>query len=322
MLEGFYLTDLEFELLFERQLKVDPSSAGAMLRGAFGSALRRIVCLDPGQRCSDCLTKESCAYQKIFCPITPTGSERLSKNRDVPRGYVIKSPLKTDTYGAENLFSFRMILVGELIQWLPYIIVPFKELGQMGIGRERTPFGFERLICRNLKAEQNHEIYSARDNLVRAGDIVSPSFEELTSTNKRTSSTLRLNFLTPTLLMYNPEGQKGASKPIRVPEFHVVIKRLRDRINRLATAYCGTELHVDYKELGKRAEGVQISSVQGGWQEKTRKTRAGERQDLSGFVGSITYEGDFEEFLPLLHLGEYLHVGKNASFGNGWYRIE
>ena len=67
---------------------------------------------------------------------------------------------------------------------------------------------------------------------------------------------------------------------------------------------------------------MKISSVQGEWQEKSRKTRAGERQNLGGFVGSITYEGDFEEFLPLLRLGEYLHIGKNAAFGNGWYRIE
>jgi CRISPR/Cas system endoribonuclease Cas6 (RAMP superfamily) len=43
---------------------------------------------------------------------------------------------------------------------------------------------------------------------------------------------------------------------------------------------------------------------------------------LSGFVGEVTYRGEFEPFLPLLLLGEYLHVGKNVAFGNGWYRIE
>ena len=62
MLKGFYLTDLEFHLRFEREIEVAPSYVGSMLRGAFGSALRRIVCLDPRQNCIDCLTKESCAY--------------------------------------------------------------------------------------------------------------------------------------------------------------------------------------------------------------------------------------------------------------------
>jgi len=104
MLKGFYVTDLEFQLQFQRELKVDPSSAGTMLRGAFGTALRRIVCLDLNQKCIDCLTKESCAYQKIFSPITPVDSERLSKNRDMPRGFIFKPPLNADTYGQENLF--------------------------------------------------------------------------------------------------------------------------------------------------------------------------------------------------------------------------
>jgi CRISPR/Cas system endoribonuclease Cas6 (RAMP superfamily) len=44
--------------------------------------------------------------------------------------------------------------------------------------------------------------------------------------------------------------------------------------------------------------------------------------DLSGFVGEIVFEGELEPFLPYLRLGEYLHVGKNAVFGNGWFRIE
>jgi len=100
---------------------------------------------------------------------------------------------------------------------------------------------------------------------------VSPTFEELASRDNRATKGLRLNFLTPTLLRFNPGGRKGFSKSVRVPEFHVVIKRLRDRINRLATAYCSTEL---------------------------------------------------EEFLPFIRLGEYIYVGKNAAFGNGWYRID
>jgi hypothetical protein len=321
MLNDFYLTDLEFKLRFAREVSVSPLYAGSMLRGAFGTALRRIVCLDFHQNCSDCITRESCAYQKIFSPITPVDAGRLTKNRDMPRGFIIKPPLRADTYGPERPFSFRMILVGELIQWLPYIIVPFSEIGRTGIGRQRTKFSFEKLICLDPKGVHDHEIYSATDNLVRAGEIVSPSFEKLTSMNKRKPETLTLNFLTPTLLMFNLDGRRGASRPVRVPEFHVAVKRLRDRINRLATAYCGTELQVDHKKMGIKAEEVKIYSVHGGWRERSRKTRAGERQDLSGFVGSITYEGDFEEFLPLLRLGEYLHVGKNAAFGNGWYEI-
>jgi CRISPR/Cas system endoribonuclease Cas6 (RAMP superfamily) len=43
--------------------------------------------------------------------------------------------------------------------------------------------------------------------------------------------------------------------------------------------------------------------------------------DLSGFVGEVSFEGDLAPFVPYLKLGEYVHVGKNAVFGNGWYEI-
>jgi CRISPR/Cas system endoribonuclease Cas6 (RAMP superfamily) len=81
-------------------------------------------------------------------------------------------------------------------------------------------------------------------------------------------------------------------------------------------------LNLDFKALGEQAEAVQTVRVDSQWIDRSRRTRKGFSQDLSGFVGEVTYRGDIEPFLPLLLLGEYIHVGKNAAFGNGWYRLE
>ena len=43
---------------------------------------------------------------------------------------------------------------------------------------------------------------------------------------------------------------------------------------------------------------------------------------MGGFIGSITFEGDFEKFMPFLLLGEFIHVGKGTSFGLGKYKIK
>jgi CRISPR/Cas system endoribonuclease Cas6 (RAMP superfamily) len=59
------------------------------------------------------------------------------------------------------------------------------------------------------------------------------------------------------------------------------------------------------------------------WIELKRRSKTQPIQhDQSGFIGNITFVGDLREFLPLLVLGEYVHVGEDAVFGNGWYRIE
>jgi CRISPR/Cas system endoribonuclease Cas6 (RAMP superfamily) len=43
---------------------------------------------------------------------------------------------------------------------------------------------------------------------------------------------------------------------------------------------------------------------------------------MGGLVGRVTYEGDLSDYLPLLALGELVHVGKGTVFGNGQYQIE
>ena len=125
---------------------------------------------------------------------------------------------------------------------------------------------------------------------------------------------ITLRFLTPTTL-------KAEGEVVAVPQFHQLIKRLRDRVNALASFYCGSALDLDFKALGQQAETIQTVALDSRWVDRTRRTRKGFAQDLSGFVGEAMYRGDIGRFLPLLLLGKYIHVGKNAAFGNGWYEM-
>lgn len=110
---------------------------------------------------------------------------------------------------------------------------------------------------------------------------------------------------------------------VQRPAFHHVLKRLRDRLNALATFYGGGPLDLDFRALGDSAEEVQTVDDQTRWVERARfSARRTTAHDLSGFVGTITFRGDLARFLPLLRAGEYIHVGKNAVFGNGWLEIK
>jgi hypothetical protein len=109
---------------------------------------------------------------------------------------------------------------------------------------------------------------------------------------------------------------------IRRPEFHHVFKRLRDRINALSTFFGDGPLEVDFRGLGERAEKVRTVSSKIEWVDRFRtSSKTHQRHELSGFVGEATYEGNLMEFLPWLALGELLHLGKHAAWGNGWCGI-
>ncbi len=43
---------------------------------------------------------------------------------------------------------------------------------------------------------------------------------------------------------------------------------------------------------------------------------------LGGLLGPVTFRGPVEAFLPLLHLGSWVHIGKNTTFGLGRYHVE
>ena len=66
--------------------------------------------------------------------------------------------------------------------------------------------------------------------------------------------------------------------------------------------------------LSVRAEGLR-------WFDWGRYSqRQQQEMQLGGLLGSVHLQGDLAPFAQLLHLGQWLHVGKNASFGLGGYR--
>lgn len=105
-------------------------------------------------------------------------------------------------------------------------------------------------------------------------------------------------------------------------EFHILIRNLLRRISSLSYFHCGEKFQVDFKGLIERAKAVnQIKSDLHWYDWKRYSTRQEEWMSLGGVTGKVSYEGELTEFMPLLKLGEYVHVGKGTSFGLGKYEI-
>ena len=129
---------------------------------------------------------------------------------------------------------------------------------------------------------------------------------------------LTLNFVTPARLKYQEHFIKN-------PEFHMLIRNLLRRTSLLSYFHCSKELQVDFKALIEKAKSVKRTSSKLSWYDWQRySARQKTKMLMGGFIGKVTFTFDGiepEQFLPLILLGKYIHVGKGTGFGLGKYEI-
>ncbi|MFN8577117.1 MAG: CRISPR system precrRNA processing endoribonuclease RAMP protein Cas6 [Candidatus Sericytochromatia bacterium] len=276
---------------------------GNILRGGFGHTFKNMICVKNFDfKCKECEFLNNCPYPTVFESSPPSNSEILSKNADIPRPFVIKAPITKKTeYTNQDTIKFSLVLVNKVIKLLPYFITTFKELGIQGINKPNKG----KFDILSIKTNEK-DIYN---------DGVLQNYSEyLTFDKKEKVSYIKLEFLTETTL-------KDKGIIIQNPNFSSLIKRLRDRISSLALFY-GDGWNIDFKQLGLDAEKVIKTEDNTYWNEKSRfSKRKGVKHDMSGFIGEVAFEGDITPFMEILEIGQYIHVGKGAVFGNGWYRI-
>ncbi|MCM8826482.1 MAG: CRISPR system precrRNA processing endoribonuclease RAMP protein Cas6 [Candidatus Omnitrophica bacterium] len=304
----FNLSKYKFLLKAKEDLILPPYK-GSTLRGGFGITFRKICCFNKKNGCSDCSLKEKCAYAYIFETSPQKNSQKLRNIREIPRPFIIEPPLETKTnYKKDESLEFNLILIGKAIEYLPYFVFTFKELGNIGLGKNRGKFELDR-ICDFKK----NKVYDKEDDILRNFDS-RINFEEIINYYSNLDS-LSLNFLTPTRI-------KIKNDLIVKPEFHILIRALLHRFSALSYFHCQAELKLDYNLLISQAERIRIKEDNLKWLDWERySSRQNTRMKFGGFVGRITYEGNFKEFLPLLLLGQFTHIGKNCTFGLGKYEI-
>jgi hypothetical protein len=127
---NFTFAHYRFHLTPREPLAMPAWGKGNTIRGGFGTAFRRLVCIDLRLDCAACDLRYICPYTRVFNPFVPPEAERLSKNQNLPRPFVVKPPLEAKTqYLPADPLVFDFVVVGEAINYLPYFIVAFRELG-------------------------------------------------------------------------------------------------------------------------------------------------------------------------------------------------
>ena len=291
-----------------------PYYKGSTFRGVFGRALKRVVCALKRQECDLCLLKQRCIYALVFETQDTMGPPDGLRIAAVPHPFVIEPPLTTETrFPKGDSFDFHLLLFGEANNNLPYFIYAFEQMGKIGIGKringKRGHFSLE-----EVKAG-DRSIYSSSDQTLKAEN---PFILALKDTGDFPQSTfrLRLNMITPLRIKF--ENHLKADLP-----FHVLVRAMLRRMSSLYNFYGDGEPSLDYRGLVKKAKEVKIVDEDLSWFDWRRYSfRQDKAMLMGGMVGSVTYEGNIGEYMPLIEFSSEVHLGKQTSFGLGKIEAE
>ncbi|MBI2470391.1 MAG: CRISPR system precrRNA processing endoribonuclease RAMP protein Cas6 [Planctomycetes bacterium] len=361
MLETFRVAKFRFTVCAKEHIRF-PGYKGSAFRGGFGYAFKRVVCVIKDKECDDCLLKQKCIYSYIFETPPPEDAEMLRLYPKVPHPFVIEPPSdEKQSFAPGEAFTFHLILIGQAIDYLPYFIYTFTELGKRGIGQGRGKYDLLEVKGIGLEDEAI-QIYNSKDQtltnhypIIQAHKFVQKNMENrsIANRNKTFSPSQSKNRAVSVSSPYEGEDKGGVKNlpqqdisqvnnhnnkitislltPLRLRfdghitdkiEFHVLIRNLLRRISSLSYFHCNEKFLVNFKDLIEKSTAVKQTTSDTHWFDwKRYSTRQEEWMSLGGVTGTVSYEGELSEFIPLLRLGEYVHVGKGTSFGLGKYEI-
>lgn len=288
-----------------------PQYKGSLLRGLFGHALKKVICPRRGFSCDDCEARCVCAYSLLMATPVPEDHPHAGKYRYPPRPYVIEPPLTEERYfSPRSLMNFEIVLIGVANEYLPYFIHAFLEMGRHSA--DGNMFEVLSVVALDPKGKEVALVFSRDDKSIRASGR---KIEYHLFLGEEAGSD------TVTIVLETPLRIKESERLSRNVPFYLLVERLSGRAFLLSHFYCGATME-DFREFAQDAGKVETLENLVQWVDWERySSRQKTRMRLGGIVGSITYRGDFRKYLPLLRLGEHIHVGKATTFGFGKYRV-
>ncbi len=194
-----------------------------------------------------------------------------------PQPFVLEPPLETKrVYEPGEELVFHLVLIGKALDYLPYFIYAFDELGRVGLGRGKGKYTLEAVAWLD-EAGTAVPVYDG------GRKILTDSFHALSLSQLPVPSPslpqLSVSFLTPTRLKFENQLTTDC-------EFHVFFRNLVRRIALLDYFHCGGEFPPGRREFVERARAVETVTSDLRWVDWERySNRQQTRMRLGGFVG-------------------------------------
>jgi hypothetical protein len=285
-----------------------PDYAGSALRGAFGHALKRAVCVTRETECKACALYRSCAYPAVFAPPAPE-YHAAQKFSEIPAPYVIEPPpWGTRMLAPGATLTFHLVLIGTARKHLPVVVHAFTRAFARGVGPQDGTAHLVGVQCTDSDAG-SMPVYDADAGRLIEHQATLPPLPAL-------PERIALEFCTP--LRLQREG-----RALRVHELAParLLMGLVKRSALLSELHAAQALDLDFRDLAHRAEAV-TDTRDLHWRDWGRYSSRQQREmKFGGVIGRWVLAGELAPFWPFLYWGQWLHVGKEATFGLGQYRL-
>lgn len=286
-----------------------PAFAGSTLRGAWGAALRKTCCMTKQPVCEGCALLATCPYASIFeSRPAPGSAPGLQEFSQVPKPYVIEPPeMGERDYAAGDTLAFHIVLAGRALEHLPLILWAMVRAFRHGVGRGDGRAELTRVV--HLTDTENVVLDSPEGRLAEhTATVPKPAANG--------AACLALDLHTPLRLQAN--GRRATDEEFNARRLLMALVR---RVALLHEFHGGGALALDFKDLARRAEAIASDKALRWIDPRRYSSRQQQHVPLGGVVGRWTLRGELTPFLPFLHLGQWVHVGKEAAFGLGGYRL-
>ena len=325
---------LRFELQFtlaksnnrqaRRVSSVDNGEAtyfGPRLRRLLGPQLAQLSCPCPPPICrrgsvkgpnaalapSLCLLADTCAFGVLFAK---------SRAGKIAGGVNALSPFSLHVPAVSQLDGFTYVEMTLYASAWPFylpMVAACARIFSSGIGRERERYRLR--AVHQVKANGDHEML-CDDDLAHILRTVEPDYlDTVLLSQNNDNGPVSVALQSPTRLLVDSKLQKGDT-PLSFPVLiESILSKLRDHYGQEAESLLPGGSAAALRE---QAKGVVINGSDLRWMDipdNDRNTRSSRL--LGGKIGQLTFNEVAGRFLPLLKVGEILHIGKNAASGCG-----
>jgi hypothetical protein len=289
-----------------------PSYSGSAWRGLLGHSLRHSVCVTRAPTCDGCMLRSHCAYSTFF-ETPPVSAQTAQRYNALPHPFVLEPPPAGQCeYAPGEPLALGLTLIGPAGDLRPYLIHALQRAGERGLGREGGRFRLHQVIQETaLGTDHWQPVFDASHGTLQplntAPQALAPCPE-----------TLALDLLTPLRLKQRGHYVRPAQLSARA-----LLGTLATRIELLAELYAAPARALERNALHSAIDQIEIETTSLRWVEWTRySSRQRTHMQLGGLLGPLRLHGPgLAPLWPLIALGQWLHVGKNTSFGLGRYRV-